>query len=646
MSKAQPSIQMIPLNRLVPSPRNVRRVNKKVDIDALAASIASRGLLQNLCVVAAEDDTFEVDAGGRRLAALKKLARDKVIPKNHPVPCQVVELEAGREVSLVENIQRVGMDAMDEVDAYAALIVDGSTQDSIAQRFGVTRRHVDQRLALAGLSPKIKAAWKRGDVSLEAARAFCLVEDHAQQDAVFRSLGRPVTHAASVRARLMDGRMRASDCLAVFVGLDAYEAAGGKVVRDLFDEDAVFIEDPALLTRLAEEALSAVCGQWLAEGWCWAEVNLRGGRSDGLSPTRLHPEWRDPTADEQAELDRLSAEIDALDAELETNSEEDDARWSKRDDLEAAFETIRQAGRRWTEEQKSLAGVVLSLNQAGEVQVIEGMVRSVDQKRVDAFLKSGRSWDGELDSDEPDTDGATDEPHTSLLPKVVNRELTLARTRAIRLALSADPDVALAVCVSALAQRAVRHGEMTGIAISSQTRPVEDLPALDAARSELEGRLPSEEASVLDWTLDLSRERLLGVLALLVAGAVDLAHDDVSQLDLRKQELADRLAQQLDIDMRQFWKPDLAFWVRLPKATLMTTLAEAPTVAERSARSRDALIKAHAKLRKDDLAAKVCGLFEGTGYLPGILVTPVAAGRLSVTVEGEAALAPLVAVAG
>jgi ParB family chromosome partitioning protein len=94
------------------------------------------------------------------------------------------------------------------------------------RRFGVTRRHVDQRLALAGLSPKIKAAWKRGDVSLEAARAFCLVEEPRPAGSVFRSLGKPVTHAGSVRARLMEGRMRASDRLASFVGLEAYEAPG------------------------------------------------------------------------------------------------------------------------------------------------------------------------------------------------------------------------------------------------------------------------------------------------------------------------------------------------------------------------------------------------------------------------------------
>ena len=134
MTAQTQNFQYVPLNNLVVSPRNVRRKDRKADIDALAASISSRGLLQNLCVVA-QKDRFEVDAGGRRLMALKKLARDGLIAKDFPVPCNVVALEEGREVSLTENVHRVAMDAMDEVDAYAALVAEGATREQIAQRF-------------------------------------------------------------------------------------------------------------------------------------------------------------------------------------------------------------------------------------------------------------------------------------------------------------------------------------------------------------------------------------------------------------------------------------------------------------------------------------------------------------------------------
>jgi len=280
MSAQHQPIQLIALNKLIVSPRNVRRQDRKAEIDALAASIAAHGLLQNLCVVPTENEKHEVDAGGRRLAALKQLAKQGVIPKDHPVPCHVVAVEQGIEISLAENVQRVAMDAMDEVDAYAALVAEGVTPGEVAHRFGVTRRHVDQRLALSGLSPKIKAAWKRGDINLDAARAFCLVQDHSQQEAVFKSLGRPITHAGSVRARLMDGRMRASDRLARFVGLEMYEGTGGAVVRDLFDTEAVYIENPALMAELAEAASKrarclAVARMGLGGDEPWSRANRK-----------------------------------------------------------------------------------------------------------------------------------------------------------------------------------------------------------------------------------------------------------------------------------------------------------------------------------------------------------------------------------
>jgi ParB family chromosome partitioning protein len=631
------SIQLVPLNKLSASSRNVRRKDRKADIEALAASIASCGLLQNLCVVPGEGDRFEVDAGGRRLAALKLLANTGAIAKDWPVPCNVVAREEGREVSLVENVHRVAMDAMDEVDAYAALVADGKTPDEVARRFGVERRHVDQRLALAGLSPKIKTAWKRGDITLDAARAFCLVDDHAQQDAVFRSLGKPVTHGPSVRSRLMDGRMRANDRLAIFVGLEAYEAAGGKVLRDLFDTEAVFIESPALLTRLAEDKLSGQREAWLAQGWSWVDLNLGSGRGDGLSATRLHAEWRDPTADEQAELDRISGEIETLDADLDANGVEDDPRWTQRDDLEAAYETIRQAGRCWTGEVMALSGVMLSIDHGGEVIASEGLVRVEDQKRVEAFLKQRRA--GETGLDDGDATGEKPSAHISALPKAVNHDLTLERTRAIRLTLSRDPDVALALCVAAMVRRSLHHAEMTGIAISAQVRPVDDLSGLDEARSELEGRLPQDEGELLAWALDLSRERLLAVLAVLVAGSVDLSHEDTSPADLRKQAIADCLTHQLDIDMTRFWTAGPEFWTRLPKAALIAALSGAPSMADRSVRAREDKIKAYTKLKKDDLASKVAAEFDGAGYLPDILVTPLLQGALAVTSEGEAAIA-------
>ena len=66
----------VPLNKLVVSPRNVRKTNGEEDIAGLAESIRSKGLLQNLVVSkSADGKLFDVDAGGRRLRALQLLAQ-------------------------------------------------------------------------------------------------------------------------------------------------------------------------------------------------------------------------------------------------------------------------------------------------------------------------------------------------------------------------------------------------------------------------------------------------------------------------------------------------------------------------------------------------------------------------------------------
>jgi ParB family transcriptional regulator, chromosome partitioning protein len=635
------SIQLIALNKLVASPRNVRKQDRKADIDALAASIAAHGLLQNLCVVPTEGDKFEVDAGGRRLAALKQLAKQKVIANDHPIPCHVVTMEQGIEVSLAENVQRVAMDAMDEVDAYAALVAEGATPDDISRRFGVTRRHVDQRLALAGLSPRIKVAWKRGDVSLEAARAFCLVESHAQQEAVFKSLSRPVTHAGSVRARLMEGRMRASDRLAAFVGLEAYECAGGVVVRDLFDAEAVYVENPALMAELAEQKLAGERDNWIAQGWGWVETSLGQGRTENCyAAMRLQPDWRDYTDAEEAELARLRDDLDALDAALDEDSIEEDPRWDARDTLAAAIETLRQSARVWNTDLIGHAGVVIAINHDGEAYSTLGVVRQSDEKTIKDIRKRLERAENGDDAVVDDEAVASPEPETACgLPKSVIRDLSLARTRAIRLLLARDRETSLAVTVAAMIMRTVFRSELSGVGVSASAAHVDDLEALVETRSAILAHVPDNEDEVLDWCLMQPPETLLSVLAVIVADAVDLVHEKGAPSDHRRQSLAKRLAEILDLDMREFWVADASYWTRLPKADLLAAISRAPGVIDQTERSQEVAIKAYAKLKKDELAAKVGVALAGTGYLPDMLVTPVPAGVFDLTSAGLAVAA-------
>lgn len=367
-------VQSIPLSKLAPSPLNARRIEKKVAVDELAASIEAHGLLQGLTVVEVGDDKYQVSAGGRRLAALKLLAKRKVIPADFAVPCSIVPAEFAEETSLAENVQRVAMHPLDEVEAFGRLAESGLLEDAIAARFGTSIRHVQQRLALSALSPLLKAAFRKGELSLDAARAFCLVGEHDRQDSVFNIMPKPVMNAYAVRSYLTQGAVRANDRLAKFVGIDAYEAAGGIVRRDLFEDELVFFESPDLLNRLATEKLEELQRPLIEFGWGWVNVNLGHGRMDGGHINRLRPDWREPTDAERDEHAELTSRLEALRTE---NPDHDDI-----PNLQASISALVSACQIWDHEKMPMAGCVISVDHEGKAVTTLGVVTPADQRKI------------------------------------------------------------------------------------------------------------------------------------------------------------------------------------------------------------------------------------------------------------------------
>ena len=229
-------IETIPLSRLVPSPANVRKA--KTDIAGLAASIMAHGLLQNL-QVCPNGESYEVIAGGRRLAALKYLAKQQKIAADHGVACEVRERPDAVEISLAENEMREAMHPADQFEAFKKLADDGKGEEEIAARFGVTPHTVRQRLKLAVVSPKLIAAYRKGAMSLDCLMAFTVSDDHRTQEKVWAGLpDYAKQRPEAIRDALTEKHIVADSKLARFVGIAAYEAAGGAVLRDLFDADS------------------------------------------------------------------------------------------------------------------------------------------------------------------------------------------------------------------------------------------------------------------------------------------------------------------------------------------------------------------------------------------------------------------------
>ncbi len=110
-------------------------------------------------------------------------------------------------------------------------------------------------------------------MTLECLMAFTVTDDHRRQLKVFKSLQDwQKDDPSAIRAALTEKMVEASDKLALFVGLDAYQAAGGSTRADLFGNE-VYLEKPELLQRLAKDKLDGIRKELEAEGWGWIEIN-------------------------------------------------------------------------------------------------------------------------------------------------------------------------------------------------------------------------------------------------------------------------------------------------------------------------------------------------------------------------------------
>ncbi len=385
----EPAIRPIALDRLSVAPENVRKTPPATAAEAeLKASIAAHGLLENLIVRSeGPGGGYAVVAGGRRLAALKKLAADGVLDAAHPVPCLVVDDNASSsELSLAENVIRIAMHPADQVTAFTKLAESGVTVAAIAARFGISEPLVEQRLRLGNAAPELVDAYRADEIDLETLKAFAVTTDHGRQMAVWEQLANQGYRPTSweVKRLLTEERTPANSAMARFVGINAYEAAGGPVLRDLFadeEESGIWLEDPVLLQKLAMDKLGEAVKD-LQTRWRWATAVPEVDWTSMARYGRIQPEPAAPTDEETAELDRLRTREDELcnldeDEWTETLGEEACAIETRTGEISAAIE----ARETYRAEDYAVAGAIATIAWNGELQVIGGLVRPEDMPK-------------------------------------------------------------------------------------------------------------------------------------------------------------------------------------------------------------------------------------------------------------------------
>ncbi len=641
----------IPFNKLVLSQSNVRRIKAGISIEELAEDIARRTLLQSLsvrAVVGADGQAtgmFEVPAGGRRFRALELLVKQKRLAKTAPVPCVVRSTDdvSAEEDSLAENVQRVALHPLDQFRAFQTLREQGAGEEEIAARFFVPVGVVRQRLRLAAVSPKLHDVYAEDGMTLEQLMAFSVTSDHARQEQVWESLARSYgKEPYQIRRMLTEGAVRASDKRAQFVGGEAYEQAGGVVLRDLFQQDdGGWLQDPALLDRLVAEKLAREAEPIVAEGWKWVDVasDFPYGHTYGLR--RINGETPTLTDDEQAACKALSEEMDRVCAEHDAGGDMSDEVDARLGEIETALEAFQNRPMRYDPAEVARAGAFVSLDGSGALRIERGYVRPEDEPApepevspevgddVDTATVAGSGPADPAVQRAVVTIGSEPEPEEDdgikPLPERLLTELTAHRTLALREALANDPEAAFLAVLHALALKAFYHFgvhscleiEAKSATFGTQTPGLNDTASAKAinARHQAWGdqlpREPGELWGVLQGFDGDSRQALLAHCA---ATTVNATHEPWNRSPGRLAH-ADWLAEAVELDMATAgWAPTAENYLgRVTKARILQAVREAK--GEQAAQLID-------HLKKPEMAKEAERLLAGTGWLPEPLRTP------------------------
>ncbi|MBU2193377.1 MAG: ParB/RepB/Spo0J family partition protein [Alphaproteobacteria bacterium] len=652
---AKSAIQKIAMNpseniaydKLVLSQENVRRIKDGITIEQLADDIGRRKLLQSLNVRPVldgngeETGTFEVPAGGRRYLALGILVKQKRLAKSEPIPCIVNRsgTTSAEEDSLAENVHRENLHPLDQFRAFKALKDQGLDVEETAARFFVSAATVKQRLRLATVSPKLLELYERDEIRLEQIMAFSISDDHARQEHVWERItnNAHMQEPYYIRRLLTETTVRADDRRAVYVGAEAYEAAGGDILRDLFEQDSGgWFQDAALLEQLVFDRLKIDAEAVRADGWKWVEaaISFPYGHTSGMR--RVYAEPAELSAEEIARYDATKAEYDALDAKYAQMEDADQEIEDKLDQLGAELDAFSDRPQDYDPAQKTIAGAFVTLGANGQLQIEAGFVRPEDEPRVErgdddeeagrgdldpsqchddsanGVVVNGRPMDGASDTaEEPEDEGIKP------LPERLVFDLTAQKTLALRNALSGDVDIAFVTVLHSLVlQVFYRFAKDSCLEINmvsnsfGQVQGLADTPWAKeiAERHEAWDRDMPDSSNLWEFLLGLdeaSRKALFAHCASLSLNAV------VEPWNKRPGALAhaDALAATLDFDMVEAgWSPTVDNYLgRVTKARIVQAVREAR--GEDSAQLID-------HMKKDLMAREAARLLEGSNWLP------------------------------
>jgi ParB family transcriptional regulator, chromosome partitioning protein len=579
----EPLVAMVPLSHLYLHELNARTDPPAADIAALAESIRAIGLLQNLSGYA--DPTrmntlIGIVAGGRRLRALRLIAgeADPMVPVRITADAATARLWAS-----AENTAREPLHPADEIAAYGKMAVAGADPNAIARAFAVTEAHVRRRLKLATLPAPALAALRANRISLDQAAALTVAR--SETDAT-RALDEVLNagyamQPSRIRELLQQATVRADDRRAVFVGIDAYQAAGGEMQADLFTDQTRLL-DAALLDRLFAEKLDAAAEATRALGWKWVET-LADNYLPYDTAAKLDRIHRVPLDLPQADEDELD-ELERL-GETEEFTEAQAARF---DDL-----ATRAAGD-FAEDDVATSGVFVYVGREGELVISDPYRKPEDRPGATAGA-----------------DGSTEihRAETKALPAALLEDLYRIKRAALEVELIECPGLMLDLLAYSLSGGFYSYDapvqvQTTPVTITPDKADGFDCPARLTATAPQDPHRPRPSVAGFKawrdnptWAIDLPQREAVSVLSLTVARCIR-PHSPLEAY----------LASRVEPKVRAIWTPTKdGYFARLPVPVLDAIWAELVPADLRDA-------KIWGDLKKAQKAAELHDLFNSAEY--------------------------------
>lgn len=575
------------LSQLRLSPLNTRQV-KPSQIESMADDIQAHGLLQNL-IAYEEDGLLWVFAGGRRYRGLKMLVKRKSVKIGDTFPVELRTKEEAIELSLAENTQREDMHPADHIRAFAALRDAGMDVSEIAARFGRAESFVYRMLRLSALNPVLIGILAKDQLTLEAAKALTLTDDHAQQLKAFKASN---GQAQTIRRFLTEEKVTTESGAFLFIGRDAYEAKGGTITVDLFSQGAEgFANQPDLVQEVAEEKLDALADEYRSAGWHEVRAELQQPY-DLYTKGYLYEGQREPT---EAEAEQIAA----IDAEIDAEGEDGDRIEALTDQREAITDGLKG----YTKDQRAVGGVALWVSRDGTLGT--RFYRAKAEPRANTAGGSGPA---------------------AMYPNTLVSDLTRIKTQIVQEAVAANPELAMDILLDCLAGQMLHGRPSYEMALdvqaktvvtavppemmtTSDVQPVEQIMATRFASLPIAGRFEAIRKLDVDDKLAL----LGGLVAMMLDGSVfagctpGFRHHSFEQI-----------AKAADVNIAGRWTAPIALFDRMKRAGLVALLRQekgGPSADNCASikKKADLAVNVHARLDGDWLPAPMkIGAFDRT----------------------------------